>query len=150
APPDDEQSSSSLVERILYEAVQRTGHIHQSRAKLSSPSQPLNLYEDALWDEMEIDRYTETNLLAHVLSEAVADVVTASTQLRLALAQLNTLIQQHMAQAAIVRNDTLLLRSAPFSTLTARLQRAVQMATTSQKREVRLETSGESTEIDQD
>lgn len=145
--PLEEHPSSSLVARILYETMQRTGHTYQFKGKshLSLPSP-----EMALWDEMEMDRFTEAHVLAHSFSEAVADVATASSQLRQALVQSNALLQLHMTQAELVRRDALCLRSAPFSILQTRVQKAVQMIAQAQKQEVHFESSGETTEIDQD
>jgi chemosensory pili system protein ChpA (sensor histidine kinase/response regulator) len=145
----EEQPESSLVERILHESAQRTGHVHKPRTK-SSSYQFSGMHEIAVWDELEVDRFTESHVLAHSLSEGIADVATATTQLRLALAQLNTLITQHMAQTVQIRNDALSLRAAPFHVLVARLRSAAQMITTSQKRDIQFEVSGEATEIDQD
>ncbi|HEX6483804.1 MAG TPA: response regulator [Ktedonobacteraceae bacterium] len=145
----EEQFTSSLVERILRETAQRTGHVRKPRAKSHFQELP-RMHEFAIWDEMEIDHFTEPNVLAHSLSEAIADVTTASTQLRLALAQLNTLITQHMAQTVQVHNEALLLRSVPFHALVVRLTGAAMMLTASQKRMVQFEVSGETTEIDQD
>jgi chemosensory pili system protein ChpA (sensor histidine kinase/response regulator) len=145
----EEHFASSLVERILREAAQRTGHVHKPRAKLHA-HQPPAIHEIASWDEMEIDRFTEPNVLAHSLSEAIADVATATTQLRLALAQLNTLITRHMEHTVQIHNEALLLRSIPFDTLVARLRSAARILTASQKRTIQFDVSGESTEIDRD
>lgn len=145
----EEHFASSLVERILREAAQRTGHAHKPRAK--SYFQDLaGMQEIAFWDEMEIDRFTEPNVLAHSLSEAVADVTTATTQLRLALTQLNTLITRHMEHTVQIHNEALLLRSVPFHALVDRVRSAPMMLAASQKRTVQFEVSGETTEIDQD
>lgn len=144
--------ASSLVARILHEALQRTGRQPQNRPRpafLSANSQGAT-GESALWDEMQMDRFTEQRILLQSFSEAVADVATASSQLRAAFAQLNTLIEQQARQATIVRNDALRLRSAPFSVLLSRVQRVVQGLAQSSNRSISLETSGETTEIDQD
>src|SRR5260370_8266148 len=106
---------SSLVARILQEAAQRTGHLHQSKSAL--PAQLLPAQETALWDEMEIDRFTEANVLAHSFTEAIADVATATSQLRLAFEHLNSIVTQQVAQAKIVRINAHLLPSFPFTIL---------------------------------
>jgi chemosensory pili system protein ChpA (sensor histidine kinase/response regulator) len=145
----EEYFTSSLVERILRESAQRTGHVHKPRAKSHVHQQP-TMQEIATWDEMEIDRFTEPSVLAHSLSEAIADVTTATTQLRLALAQLNTLITRHMEHTVQIHSEALLLRSVPFHALVVRLRSAAMMLTASQKRTIQFEVSGETTEIDQD
>jgi len=169
----DEHPASSLVARILREAELRTGHRHQASAPMRltnnagainltptarrkekpgvAPQQPLPpplFAEAAIWDELELDRFTESNLLTHALNEAIADVSTATAQLQHALGQLDTLVKQHMAKAQVVRATTLLLRTAPFSTLSSNAQKAVQKA--AWKLEVQFEVTGETVEIDQD
>jgi chemosensory pili system protein ChpA (sensor histidine kinase/response regulator) len=139
---------SSLVARILQEAAQRTGHLHQSKSAL--PAQPLLAQETALWDEMEIDRFTEANVLAHSFTEAIADVATATSQLRLAFEHLNSIVTQQVDQANIVRSNAHLLRSIPFSVLATQLQESVELIAGDQIGRVQLELSGETIEIDQD
>ena len=97
-----------------------------------------------------MDRFTENKMLLQSFSEAVEDVATASSQLRTAFSQLNTLIEQQVRQAVVVRNATLRVRSAPFSILLNRVQSAVQLIAQDHKRPIIFETMGEATEIDQD
>jgi CheY-like chemotaxis protein/chemotaxis protein histidine kinase CheA len=107
---NDERPTSSLVARILDESVQRTGHGYlKNQPELLKPDESLH------WDVLEIDRFTESDVLIHSFNEAIADVVTASSQLRIAFAQLSRVTQRYMHQAANVRDDTLLLRRLPRS-----------------------------------
>src|SRR5260370_12806947 len=99
---------SSLVARILQEAAQRTGHLHQSKSAL--PAQLLPAQETALWDEMEIDRFTEANVLAHSFTEAIADVATATSQLRLAFEHLNAIVTHQADHPTIFPSTTHFLR----------------------------------------
>lgn len=146
-----EHAASSLVARILHEAFQRTGRQPQRQtSQFSSPGPLQATSEAALWDEMQMDRFTENRILLQSFSEAVADVATASAQLRAAFAQLNTLIEQQVRQATLVRNDALRLRSAPFSVLLNRVQRIVQILAQRYNRQIQFEAAGETTEIDQD
>jgi CheY-like chemotaxis protein len=85
--------SSSLVARILREAAQRSGRAYQ----LQADSQPLSLEDATRWDELEMDRFREKNLLAYALNEAIGDIATATAQLQHALASFDTLIAQHIA-----------------------------------------------------
>lgn len=143
-----DHSGSSLVARIL----QRTSRPSSNRSR--SPSSPLgqpgNFAEPALWDEMEMDRFTEHKILLQSFSEAVADVATASAQLKTAYAQMDAYLEQQTRQAMVVRNDALRLRSTPFSVLLSRVQHIVQTLAQRHNRQVQLEATGENTEIDQD
>ncbi len=147
-PGDAGYPPSSLVARILQEAAERTGHIAQARS--TAYTQPLLIQEAALWDEMEIDRYSESNVLAHSLTEAIADVAMATSHVRLALEHLKTIVARQVSQANAVRNEAFLLRSSPFSILVARLRQAVEMMAGAQKERIQFEASCESIEINQD
>jgi len=147
-----ERPASSLVARILQETFQRTGRAPQARPyqvppPLSAPKSPADA---ALWDEMQLDRFTENKMLLQSFSEAVADVATASAQLNAAFTQFNLLIEKQKGQAEMVRADALRLRSAPFSVLIMRVQRILQSLMQKYKRPIQLEAAGETTEIDQD
>src|SRR5205085_3758481 len=139
----DERPTSSLVARILDESAQRTGKLYQHKSK----AQPPKPADSLQWDDLEIDHFTESDFLVQSLNEAVADVTTASSQLRTAIAQLNCITRQHIDQATNVRNDTLLLRLAPISTLLAGIERAVMMSPLAQQQRVLFEVEGAATEI---
>src|SRR5579885_2572756 len=90
----EELPSSSLVARILHEATERTGHLYQRRSRQKGlPGKAVD--DPRLWDELEIEHYTENEVLMQQFSEAIADVATASSQLRLAFSRLQDLLQLH-------------------------------------------------------
>src|SRR5579884_2139222 len=145
----EEQPSSSLVARILREATERTGHLYQRRSRQKGlPGKAVG--DPRLWDELEIEHYTENEVLIQQFSEAITDVATASSQLRLAFSRLQDLLQLHRSQASNVRSDTLLLRLTPLNALCARLQRAIIMSAQAAGHEIQFEVQGETVEIDQD
>jgi chemotaxis protein histidine kinase CheA/ActR/RegA family two-component response regulator len=148
SPANEERPASSLVARILRESALHIGHNYQRKGK--NPAQLLQANESVHWDALEMDNYTENDVLMHAFSEAIADVATASAQLRLAFDQLHRLTSKHIDQANNVRNDTLLLRLAPISTLLARIERAISMSASAQQRQIQFVVEGETTEIDQD
>jgi chemotaxis protein histidine kinase CheA/CheY-like chemotaxis protein len=108
-----ESSTASLVSRILNETARRTGHIQwgksRSRFQLAKPETTQGTVR---WDELEIEAYSDDQLLVRSLGEAIADVVTASSRLRLALAQFYQALQKQVAQTTMVRNDALQLPHA--------------------------------------
>ncbi len=111
----EESTSSSLVARILREAPQRTGSAHLTRTRLlPMPTAPI---ETITWDELELDNYTETSILAHALSEAVADVATATSQLQAKLAQLDSLVKQQSARMRVIRENARALSAHEHSAL---------------------------------
>ena len=84
--------ASSLVARILREAEHSTGRAYQFETNI-----PALLLEDATrWDELEMDRFSETNLLVYALNEAIGDIATATMQLQRALAHQDALMGQQI------------------------------------------------------
>src|SRR5215469_9072919 len=108
-----ESSMASLVSRILNETARRTGHTQwgksRSRFQLAKAETTLGTVR---WDELEIEAYSDDQLLVRSLGEAISDVVTASSRLRLALAQLYEALQRQGAQTTMVRNNALQLPHA--------------------------------------
>jgi CheY-like chemotaxis protein len=115
----EERPASSLVARILDEALERTGHPHTHKHLQAAQPVPVPVpAQDAFpWDELEIDRFKGDALLAHSLGEAIADVATATSQLRVAYAQLARILRQRSAQITKVRDNALLLRVLPGEAL---------------------------------
>ena len=156
----DTRPASSMIANILNEAEERLGHryVHKEFRENGEGKEPGGRFrtrqfstgEPLSWDEMEIDRYTETDALKNVLSEAIADVVAASAQLRTAFEQLNDALQKQMSTVMHVRRDTLSLRLAPLSSLSGRIERVVAMNDKAQEGSIHFEMRGETTEIDQE
>lgn len=144
----NEHPTSSLIARILNNAAQQNDASSARKGRVRS--RVIDASGSLLWDELDIERYTEKDLLIRSLNEAIADVNTASTHVRAAFAHFNLILQSYMNRAATVRSDTLLLRLAPLSTLTPRLQQAITMSALAQERLVQFGVTGEGTEIDQD
>ncbi len=106
SPGYDEPPMSSLVARILNESMRRVGHVYRRKNRLRPQSVRLQeVREMREWDELEIGLDTSDELLVVLLSEAIADVTTASTRLRTALEQLGHILQKHIAQMALVCSD---------------------------------------------
>jgi len=143
-----EAISSSLIARILSEAVQRRGplSIRKSRPQLRPTAVPTA----TTWDELDMERYSEKDLLVRSLKEAIADVSLTTARLQTAHAHLAVIQQEYVSCVAAVRSDALQMGQAPLSVLVPRLQRVVTMSALAQTQEVQFEVMGETTEIDQD
>ncbi|MGZ3609618.1 MAG: response regulator [Ktedonobacteraceae bacterium] len=139
---------SSLVARILQEASTRA--LHAQPIKKAASPQPVFQHDAALWDEMEIDRFSETNVLTHALNEAITDVALATTRVQQAFKHLKSIVSQQVKQANEVRNEAFLLRTLPFSFLIAHLQMAIETMAGTQKEFIHTQTFGETVEIDQE
>lgn len=139
---------SSLVARILQEASTRASSTQQTIH--TAPPSSFMLQEAVLWDEMEIDRFSETNVLTHSLSEAITDVALATVHVQQALKQLKSIEAKQVWQTSLLRNEVFLLRSLPFSFLVTHLQAAIEMIAGEQSEQIHSLVSGETVEIDQD
>ncbi len=138
----DELPRSSLAARILNNAgqgndVPRSARRNRPRPRLAQAT------EAAMWDELDIERYTEQDLLLTSLREAIAAVNGASACVNVAFERLRLVTQDYSAQANTMRNSTLVLRMVPLSVLVPRLRKAITTAHT------QFEVMGESIEIDQ-
>ncbi|GHO93244.1 hypothetical protein KSF_032920 [Reticulibacter mediterranei] len=146
APP--EPPTSSLTARILHEAARRNrtkqSHEINSHARLAKTS------GSATWDELDLERYNERDLLIRSLREAVADMNLASSKVRTSFAHLNRILSESVAQVSSVRNDILLLRLTPISTLVPRLRQEMTMSALAQQQQIQFEVEGDATEVDQD
>lgn len=147
---DEEHSTSSLVERILDEASRRTGRFVPRRALFPAREMGAVNLAPMEWDELEMDRFKEEGMLALSLSEAVADVSMAASQLRIAFAQLTRLLGEQAAQARQVRDDSLLLSLTPLDMLLKRIEQEVERENRNQPSPIQCEVKGETTEIDQE
>lgn len=147
---DEEHSTSSLVERILDEASRRTGRFVPRRALFPAREISAVNLASVEWDELEMDRFKEEGMLALSLSEAVADVSIAASQLRIAFAQLTRLLREQATQATQVRDDALLLSLTPLDMLLKRIEQEVERENRNQPSPIRCEVTGETTEIDQE
>ncbi len=108
-----EPATASLVARILNEAARRIGHTQRAKSRSHFQSARSETAQGIMrWDELEIEAYTDDQLLIRSLGEAISDVVTASSRLRLALAQLNQALQKQVTQTTMVRNVALRLPHA--------------------------------------
>lgn len=134
-------AGSSLIARILQRG---------NRQSAARPRSAETSADAPLWDDLELDRFTEQKVLLQSFSEAVADVATAFSQLNVARSQLDALLEQQVRQTLILRNDALNLRSIPFSTFLTQIQQIVQRLERKYQRPIHLDMAGETTEIDQD
>ncbi len=138
----DELPMSSLAARILsnaghHSSVPRYGRRNRSRSRLVQAT------EAALWDELDIEHYTEQDLLLNALREAIAAVNGATSRVSTAFEHLRVVTQNYSVQATAVRNGTLLLRMLPLSVLVPRLREVIKTP------HIQFEVTGEAIEVDQ-
>jgi chemosensory pili system protein ChpA (sensor histidine kinase/response regulator) len=150
----EELPSSSLASRVLQASRQAhqgrplgDGYGGQQANYLPSDSdkQLTRSAFSGFNDKLDIESYTEKDMLVRSLTEAMNDVTTATERVDAAFKALSIREQESMARGTALRNAVFLLRLVPLKTLVSRLQRAVSTSALPIEFEVR----GEETEVDQ-
>jgi chemotaxis protein histidine kinase CheA len=143
-------TSSSLITRIFDTAPSRDlAHSRQSKGG-GTHTQSTRPPRSSTWDELDIERYTEQDMLLLSLREATANVDICSTHLKHAYHALQKLQQEYMMQVTSVRNDVLLMRMAPFSTTVAQVREVVINSTLAKEHQVDFEVTGDEVEVDRE
>jgi Chemotaxis protein histidine kinase and related kinases len=148
------RTSSSLIARILAssEASSRIQQRHLSHRQ--STAQP-NSGEVArqkdveAWDELDIERYTEKDLLLRSLREAIVEVARCSARAQLAQTALQMAQQAYIEQVTLIRKDVQRIRLIPFSALLPQIRQVIESSALAQQHQLAFEVSGAQTEIDQ-
>ena len=142
--------TSSLMARILNKSAQRSDTPHppyKDRSKTRSYS--FKSSEPSAWDELDIEQYSEKDLLLNSLREAISELNVASSHVHVAFAHLHLVLQEYTNQASTVHKDTLVLRLVPLSNLIPRLQNALTTSISKQRQHIQFEFADDGTEIDQ-
>ena len=140
------QTSSSLIARILNQAEQTPSRIRKNR----SHSRPQPDQQKEVWDELDMEHYTEKDLLLQALREAIVQQSVCTARVNSVSSVLQLLQQEYMARVALVRSDTQLMRLTPLSTLVPKLQKVIAASALAQHYPVQLDISGDNLEIDQE
>ena len=149
SPLVEELPTSSLMARILSKAGQGSDSLHTSHKDKNKTHTHTFKSSTSLWDELDIEHYSEQDLLLKSIREVTSEVDVASSRVRIAFAHLHLIVQEYTNQANTVRNDTLILRLVPLSLLIPRLQEALATNNSEQGQHIQFEVVGGETEIDQ-
>ncbi|HEY4385197.1 MAG TPA: response regulator, partial [Ktedonobacteraceae bacterium] len=101
-----------------------------------------------LWDELDLEHYSEQDLFLRSLAEAIADVSLSSARVQLACEQRELMLQQYLHQAAQVHNGVLQLRLVPLRLLLPELRQFIQLFS-AQNQPLEFDVQGETVEVDQ-
>jgi len=143
-------TSSSLITRILNSASTHDGS-HTRKNKINKTMhQQTKLQQTSEWDELDIEHYSEKDMLLRSLREAMINIDVSSMHLNTAYHTLFSLQQEYMDHMALVRNETLMMRVAPLSTIVPQLRDIVTMSMFAQEQQVDFEVSNDSIELDKD
>lgn len=120
-----------------------------SRWRADAPSQSGATTSQGLdWDELELERFTETDDALRALAEASADLNTNARALKLAMARLSKLSESQAELATEIQRDVMHVRLVPLSDLVPRLHVEVKGISAAMRKEVILTVRGEMTQID--
>ncbi len=142
-------TSSSLITRIL-NSVSTHDNAHTRKNKSNKTHQQTKLQRTSEWDELDIEHYSEKDMLLRSLREAMTNIDVSSTRLNAAYHTLFTLQQDNMTHMTLIRNETLMMRQAPLSTIVPQLRDIVATSMFAQEQQVDFEVASDSVEIDKD
>ncbi len=152
--PVEDLSSSSLITRIFNNATSRDGFRSRrskaSKARSRSTSQQTSYQQASAWDELDIEHYSEKDMLLRSLREAMTDIDTCSMRLRAAYQSMHKFQQEYMSHVIFIRNDAMSMRMTPFSTITPSLRDVVMTSMLAKERQVDFEVTGDGVEVDQE
>jgi chemosensory pili system protein ChpA (sensor histidine kinase/response regulator) len=144
----NERATSSLIARIFHKAEARNDSSSSRKRRADIPAnQGVPLGE---WDELNIERYTDKDIMQRSLREAVADVAVATAHVQAAATRLDQALQAYTTQVSTMRSDVHLLRLAPLRMLVPLLRQAITQSLLAQVKRVEFEVAGDATEVDQD
>ncbi|GAC1504994.1 MAG: hypothetical protein NVS2B12_18240 [Ktedonobacteraceae bacterium] len=143
----ESHTSSSLITRIFQNAATRNDP-RRRRGKSDKTFVPTKSQPE--WDELDMERYSEKDMQLRSLREAMADMASSSARLKAAYQTLYVIQVEYLARTTLVRNDTLLMRQAPLSTLMPQLRDVVMTSILAREQRLDFEITGDCVEIDQD
>ncbi|GCF09259.1 ATP-binding response regulator [Dictyobacter arantiisoli] len=144
-PVEDTFNSSSLIARILSTADPETLRNSKQKQRLRPPF----VQAEHSWDELDMERYTEKDLLSRSLREAIMQVTACANRVTLATTELQALQQEYQAHVAFVYNDTRQMRLTPLSVIIPGLQQIIAESVLARQYQVAVEFAGDQLEIDQ-
>ena len=100
------------------------------------------------FDDLELDRYSELDLISRELAETGADVSTVESQLKGSVRDLQSHLELLGRMTGEAQEKLMRLRMVPVSSLGQRLHRAVRITAEQQGKEVSFFLRGESVELD--
>ena len=100
------------------------------------------------FDALELDRYSEFNLLIRTLNESVVDVGAISTQLANLLSDFDASFTRQQVLLSELQDKMMRIRMTPMATITNRMQRTVREVASNLDKKVKLIIEGEHIELD--
>lgn len=100
------------------------------------------------FDSLELDRYSELNLIIRTLNESVIDVGAINTLLSNLYSDFDGHINRQRVLLSELQNKIMRVRMTPMSTITNRLRRTVRDVARKLSKKIRLVITGEEIELD--
>ncbi|MFN3266163.1 MAG: response regulator [Deinococcales bacterium] len=146
------QNSRARLERTSLDITERFGNpkLVLDEANQSSPEPQSQLIEDvqAMFSELEFDRYDDTSLIARGVAEITADIGELQQELEEMGKNFKRETENFEKLTRALRLEAGRLRLVPLSRLFQRLRRQVRSSAQAVSKLVRLELFGENVEID--
>jgi len=100
------------------------------------------------FDSLELDRYSEFNLMIRSLAEAVVDMGAINTQMLSIYSELDGFLNRQRVLLSELQNNMMLIRMTPMSSISNRMRQTVREMARELGRQVKLIIEGEEIELD--
>lgn len=100
------------------------------------------------FDSLELDRYSEFNLLIRSLAEAVVDMGAINTQMLSIYSELDGFLNRQRVLLSELQNNMMLIRMTPMSSISNRIRQTVREVSRDLDKPVKLIIEGEEIELD--
>lgn len=110
-----------------------------------------NVFQTGVFDEfdsLELDRYSEFNLMIRSLAEAVVDMGSINTGMLTIYSELDGFLNRQRILLSELQNNMMLIRMTPMSSISNRMRQTVREVSRDLKKQVKLIIEGEEIELD--
>lgn len=125
-----------------------SGALENSAPRHTGPLRSASQASVPVWDELELDSFTEFDSALRALGEVVADITASSRDLRAALLRLGRVSEEQAGLASRMQRDVMHVRLVPLSDIVPRLDFEVKVLAGLARKSIAFSVSGEMTEID--
>lgn len=127
-------------------AIQHLGNQPPQHRGTKSKSEGGSEFDD--FDALELDRYTEFNLIIRTLAESVVDVGALNAQFANLYSEMEGFRTRQRVLLSELQNKIMRVRMTPMSTIATRLHRTVRDVASKLNKKVRLVIENENVELD--
>lgn len=127
-------------------AIQGLGTSFASAITDGSSALQTGVFEE--FDSLELDRYTEFNLMVRSLAESVVDIGAINSQMLSIYSDLEGFLNRQRVLLSELQNNMMLIRMTPMASISNRMRQTVREVSRDLEKQVKLIIEGEEIELD--